>query len=165
LKAALVKDVCRATTAAPTFLPPVCFEPQTPPGNNRPQFNMIDGGIAANNPTYVGITEAIQHLSGPNPVVGNPDDKNFFKKLLVLSLGTGRHRTGYTAEVAEKWGVKDWLLYNGDTPLISSLQNASADMVDYSLSRIFNAHESTGNYLRLQVPLQRLICVNTCISH
>jgi patatin-like phospholipase/acyl hydrolase len=49
-KDVLVKDVCRATTAAPTFLPPVCFEPQTPPGNNRPQFNMIDGGIAANNP-------------------------------------------------------------------------------------------------------------------
>jgi hypothetical protein len=91
--------------------------------------------------------------------------QKYFEKLLVLSLGTGRHRTGYSAQEAEKWGVEKWLRHNGDTPLISSLQNASADMVDYNLSTIFGAHGLSSNYLRIQVPLQLLICVNTCISH
>jgi len=58
---ALVKDVCLATTAAPTFLPPVYFT--VPPSEEnkdhtkkRPEtdgiqkFNMIDGGMAVNNP-------------------------------------------------------------------------------------------------------------------
>jgi len=191
LKAALVKDVCRATTAAPTFLPPVYFtvpstedtdddtevastwdvvdkqqtvvdkqetvekekkeDPQSQAGNKTRHFNMIDGGIAANNPTHVGITKAIQY-TGDNPIVDQAD-KSSFKKLLVLSLGTGRHRTGYLAKDAKKWGVIQWLRHEGDTPLISSLQNASADMVDYNLSIIFKAHESPENYIRLQVDI------------
>jgi hypothetical protein len=91
--------------------------------------------------------------------------QKYFENLLVLSLGTGRHRTGYSADEAEKWGELKWLHHDDDTPLISSLQNASADMVDYSLSTIFEAKELSLNYLRIQVPLQLLICVNTCISH
>jgi patatin-like phospholipase/acyl hydrolase len=72
LNAALLTDVCRATTAAPTFLPPVDFTvpategkkkkkkdkkkdqtkkgPQTQAVGEIPQFNMIDGGMAVNNP-------------------------------------------------------------------------------------------------------------------
>jgi hypothetical protein len=84
-------------------------------------------------------------------------------QLLVLSLGTGRHRKGYPAEVAKRWGVINWLRYEGDTPLINSLQNASADMVDYNLSMMFKVHSE--NYLRIQVSRQLFICVNTCISH
>jgi hypothetical protein len=86
--------------------------------------------------------------------------QDYFKKLFVLSLGTGQHRKGYLAEEAKKWGVKKWLRHDSDTPLISSLQNASADMVDYNLSIMFEAHKSAGNYLRIQVPLPLLISVN-----
>jgi len=83
----------------------------------------------------------------------------------VLSLGTGRHPKGYSAEDAEEWGVVQWLRHQHDVPLLSSLENASVDMVDYNLSMIFEDHESSENYLRIQVPLQLLICLNTCISH
>jgi hypothetical protein len=85
--------------------------------------------------------------------------QDYFDKLFVLSLGTGQHRRGYSAKEAKKWGAVKWLKHNGDTPLISSLQNASADMVDYNLSIMFGAHQHAGNYLRIQVPLQLLICV------
>jgi hypothetical protein len=92
--------------------------------------------------------------------------QNSSTQLLVLSLGTGRHRKGYRAQVAKRWGVINWLRYKGDTPLINSLQNASADIVDDDLSLMFKAKSaSSANYLRIQVPLQVLICVNTCISH
>jgi hypothetical protein len=122
----------------------------------KEEFNMIDGGIAANNPTYVGVTEALRHCGND---AANPNSST---QLLVLSLGTGRHRKGYSADVAKRWGVIKWLRYDGDTPLINSLQNASADMVDYDLSVMFKDHSK--NYLRIQVPLQLLTCVNTCIS-
>lgn len=91
--------------------------------------------------------------------------QNSSTQLLVLSLGTGRHRKGYSADVAKHWGVKDWLRYKDDTPLINSLQNASADMADYELSTLFPMFKANSeNYLRIQVPLQLLTCVNTCIS-
>ncbi|CAK9222453.1 unnamed protein product, partial [Sphagnum troendelagicum] len=138
----LVKDVCRATTAAPTYLPPVYFT--VPQAANKPRhFNMIDGGIAANNPSVLWYLTQL-HMSLLFP-------QSSFKELLVLSLGTGRHRTGYLANDAKKWGVRKWLYHKGDTPLISSLQNASTDMVDYNLSTIFGAHGSKNNYIRIQV--------------
>jgi patatin-like phospholipase/acyl hydrolase len=168
LKAALVKDVCRATTAAPTFLPPAYFtvpptddkkkkeekndhtkkDPQTQAVGEILQFNMIDGGIAVNNPTYVGITQAMRHFSRGNPVKEMAYQN--FSNFLVLSLGTGQHRTRYLAKDAAKWGVINWLRHNRDVPLFSCLENASADMVDYNLSMMFNAHKSNHNYLRIQ---------------
>ncbi len=90
-----------------------------------------------------------------------------FSNFLVLSLGTGQHRTRYLAKDAAKWGVINWLRHNRDVPLFSCLENASADMVDYNLSMMFNAHKSNHNYLRIQVLLVQLfICVfDSCISH
>ena len=45
-KNAKLLDVCLSTSAAPTYLPCHEFESN---GNSR-KFNMIDGGVAANNP-------------------------------------------------------------------------------------------------------------------
>jgi patatin-like phospholipase/acyl hydrolase len=47
-----VKLVCRSTTAAPTYLPPVQFtliDTKADPPRAR-EFNMVDGGVAVNNP-------------------------------------------------------------------------------------------------------------------
>lgn len=47
-----IKLVCRATTAAPTYFPPVQFtltDNTTAPPVSR-EFNLIDGGVAVNNP-------------------------------------------------------------------------------------------------------------------
>ena len=41
---ALLSDICISTSAAPTYLPAYKFT------NNGVEFNMIDGGVAANNP-------------------------------------------------------------------------------------------------------------------
>jgi patatin-like phospholipase/acyl hydrolase len=38
-----------STSAAPTFFPPHYFETKDEIGKRRP-FNLVDGGIAANNP-------------------------------------------------------------------------------------------------------------------
>jgi patatin-like phospholipase/acyl hydrolase len=49
---ALLSDVCIATSAAPTYLPAHYFETKDPTGKVR-EFNLIDGGIAANNPVSI----------------------------------------------------------------------------------------------------------------
>ena len=49
LKNALLSDVCIGTSAASTFLPGHYFHTKDPQGNTQ-DYNLIDGGIAANNP-------------------------------------------------------------------------------------------------------------------
>lgn len=46
---ALLSDICIGTSAAPTYLPPYFFQTKDTDGNVR-EFNLIDGGVAANNP-------------------------------------------------------------------------------------------------------------------
>lgn len=44
-----IRDVCRATTAAPTYFAPYYYTSITDEGE-RIEFNLVDGGVAANNP-------------------------------------------------------------------------------------------------------------------
>lgn len=48
-KNALLSDICVSTSAAPTYLPAQYFETKYEDGRIR-SFNLIDGGVAANNP-------------------------------------------------------------------------------------------------------------------
>jgi patatin-like phospholipase/acyl hydrolase len=54
-KNARLADVCIATSAAPTYLPAHSFRTQDAAGNPH-DFELIDGGIAANNPTMVAMS-------------------------------------------------------------------------------------------------------------
>lgn len=49
LKNALLSDVCISTSAAPTYLPAHYFQTKEANGKAR-EYNLIDGGVAANNP-------------------------------------------------------------------------------------------------------------------
>lgn len=46
---ASLSDICIATSAAPTYLPAHTFETKYSTGKVR-RFDLIDGGVAANNP-------------------------------------------------------------------------------------------------------------------
>ncbi|KAG6424657.1 hypothetical protein SASPL_115076 [Salvia splendens] len=50
-KNALLSDVCLGTSAAPTYLPPHYFETKDAGGQTH-TFDLVDGGVAANNPVY-----------------------------------------------------------------------------------------------------------------
>lgn len=45
-----LSDICIATSAAPTYLPAYYFTKQDEQGKVIKEFNLIDGGVAANNP-------------------------------------------------------------------------------------------------------------------
>lgn len=82
----LMVEVAMATTAAPTFLPAFHLR------NNR----LIDGGVWANNPTLVGVVEAVSVLDRP------------LDEIRVLSLGTTDEVTHLGTELDDggwlQWG-------------------------------------------------------------
>ncbi|GJN15951.1 hypothetical protein PR202_gb02900 [Eleusine coracana subsp. coracana] len=150
LKDALLSDVCISTSAAPTYLPGHQFETEDKKGNTR-VFNLIDGGVAANNPALLAMTHVSKQI-----LLGN---KDFFPikpadygKFLVLSLGTGTAKIEerYDAVQAGKWGILSWLYNKGNTPLIDSFSQASSDLVDIHISVLFQALHSDKGYLRIQ---------------
>lgn len=84
---------------------------------------------------------------------------------MVLSLGTGQHTTGYDAKEVARWGAKDWLTNRGEVPLVDMVFNASAEMVDYNLSIIFQSQECSSNYLRIQVPIYDDLHYLACLKN
>ena len=82
-----------------------------------------------------------------------------YGRFLVISIGTGSPKSEqkYNAKMAAKWGVLGWLLHGGSTPLVDVFMQASADMVDFHISVVFQALHSEDNYLRIQVSSS-----NTC---
>ncbi|KAI5665909.1 hypothetical protein M9H77_15762 [Catharanthus roseus] len=151
-KNALLSDVCLSTSAAPTFLPSHYFETKDAQGKIR-TFDLVDGAIAANNPTLMAINYVSKQIMMGNfefvdmvPLVSN--------RMLVLSLGTGmaKYEEKYSAAQASTWGALGWVwqYHNGATPIIDAFTDASSDMVDIHVSTLFQSLHSEKNYLRIQ---------------
>ena len=47
---ALLSDICISTSAAPTYLPAYYFKTEDVAAGTVREFNLVDGGVAANNP-------------------------------------------------------------------------------------------------------------------
>ncbi|XP_020255280.1 patatin-like protein 2 [Asparagus officinalis] len=150
LKDAFLSDICISTSAAPTYLPGHEFETTDSEGNTR-SFNLVDGGVAANNPTLSAMNVVTREVFKQNPDFF-PIKPMDFGKFLVISLGTGSAKIEekFSAKDSAKWGVLGWLYNKGSTPLIDIFTQASADMVDIHASVVFQALHSQKNYLRIQ---------------
>ncbi|PWZ57309.1 Patatin-like protein 2 [Zea mays] len=115
-------NICMSTSAAPTYFPPHYFQTRDENGR-RKAFNLVDGGIAANNPVSKDIILADDDFF---PVM--PAD---YGKFMVISLGCGSNRNRrYCAKAAARWGVFSWLFKDGSAPIIDMFNSASADMYD-----------------------------------
>ncbi|XP_057777577.1 patatin-like protein 2 [Salvia miltiorrhiza] len=148
---AKLSDICISTSAAPTFLPGHKFATHDGKGSVR-KYNLIDGGVAANNPALIAVAEVTKQMfdSNVNFFHTRPSD---YPRLLTISLGTGAasmEDKRYSVNKANKWGILDWLSYKGTTPLFEIFTQAGADMVDFHISQIFQALGSQDNYLRIQ---------------
>ncbi|XP_059623831.1 patatin-like protein 2 [Cornus florida] len=137
-KNALLSDICLSTSAAPAYLPAHYFETKDADGKTR-TFDLIDGGVAANNPTLMAISHITKEI-----IMG--------KRMLVLSLGTGaaKREEKYSAATASQWGSLNWMYDNGAKPLLDVYGDASSDMVDIHVSTLFQALYAEKNYLRIQ---------------
>ncbi|XP_057500789.1 patatin-like protein 2 [Actinidia eriantha] len=149
-KNALLSDICLGTSAAPTYLPAYYFETKYENGQTR-SYDLIDGGVAANNPTLTAITHISRELlMGKFKFVDIKPMES--RNMLVLSLGTGvpKQEPKYNAAAASKWGLLNWVFHNGATPILDVYGDASSDMVDIHVSTLFRSLQNEKNYLRIQ---------------
>ncbi|OMO96216.1 Patatin/Phospholipase A2-related protein [Corchorus olitorius] len=151
LEDAPLLDVCLSTSAAPLYLPLHIFEIKSANGSSR-EFNMTDGGVAANNPTLLAISEVSKEMGLD---IGKADDKSKdCSKLLVLSLGTGSTKRYTHMNVTySDWGPFEWLLQglgDGSIPIVDVLMTANDAIADMYLSGLFQATSFKDNYLRIQ---------------
>ncbi|XP_035833592.1 patatin-like protein 1 isoform X1 [Helianthus annuus] len=147
---AQLSDICVGTSAAPTYLPAHQFQ------NGDREFNLIDGGITANNPvldwqSLVAIGEVARQVlkRDPNfPAIGPLG----YGQYLLISIGTGTEKQQplFDAKMAAKWGVLGWLVNQSSAPLIDAFTQASADLVVMYNNTVFEAFESVDNYLHIQ---------------
>ncbi|KAH0684009.1 hypothetical protein KY289_021761 [Solanum tuberosum] len=147
---AKLSDICIGTSAAPTYLPAHYFKVEDGKDNVR-EHHLIDGGVAANNPGLIAISEVSKEIFKNNPDF-YPIKPMEYGRFLVISLGTGaaKYEQKYNSSMAAKWGIVEWLLHKGSNPLIEVFTQSSADMVDYHNSVVFQALRSEDSYLRIQ---------------
>nr|BAJ93392.1 predicted protein [Hordeum vulgare subsp. vulgare]BAJ94292.1 predicted protein [Hordeum vulgare subsp. vulgare] len=145
-KNALLSDITISTSAAPTFFPAHYFETDDGNGGTR-AFNLIDGGVAANNPTLCAMSQVAEDII----VAGNGDLLG--KSYMVISIGCGTSsnpKGKYSAKDAAKWGILNWILKGGTVPILDMFSASSGDMVDIHLSVLSAALGSSHQYLRIQ---------------
>ena len=102
-----LKDVARATSAAPTFFPSA--EIKNVIANMR--YSLLDGGVGLNNPSKLVIDDIIKITQN------EANRKGYF----LLSLGTGRLRK---AAVPTNAGIKDL------SPIIDSFTESANYFVE-----------------------------------
>lgn len=114
--------------------------------------------------TLIAIGEVAKQIMKRNPDYSDIQ-KMDYGRLMVISLGTGTAKIEekYVANDAAKWGLLSWLTSDGSSPLIDVFSHASADMVDFHISVLFQALHSEKNYLRIQVRDQIAIVILTFV--
>lgn len=122
-----VRDVCRATSAAPTYFP---AHPLRVEGHD---CALIDGGVVANNPTACAIAEALRR----------DDNVDCTRDLVVVSVGSGERTRPIELRSAREWGALEWAI-----PIIDVLFDGNAESVDYIAQ-----HMVGDAYFRLQATL------------
>ncbi|XWS21156.1 hypothetical protein CRYUN_Cryun30bG0031200 [Craigia yunnanensis] len=149
-KDARLSYICIGTSAAPTYLPAHHFQTQDSTGKPN-EFDLIDGGVAANNPALDAINDVTKEILRGNPefFLIKPTD---YARFMVLSLGTGSAKSEekYHATLAAKWGLLGWLTSEHSTPLVDIFMQASSDVVDFHIATVFQALQSENSYLRIQ---------------
>ena len=126
-----MKDVARATCAAPTVFDPVRVHL---PGK-RETVSLVDGGVFANNPTMYAYVDTKTILAADND------------EFLVVSLGTGESSKSLTPEDITRWGYAQW-----SRPIIELVCDSISESVHSQMRYLLPPGEHQ-RYYRFQVDL------------
>jgi len=124
----LARDVALATSAAPTYFPPVRL-PAVPP---QPAYALVDGGVFANNPGMCAFVD---------DTTVNGDSE----RTLMVSLGTGVLTRRFAYEDAKGWGLLEWA-----PRVLDVVFDGVSDTVNYQLETLLG-----DRYHRLQAVLDK----------
>lgn len=106
----LLTQVVRATTAAPTYFPPLIMEDHC----------LIDGGVFASNPALCAYAQARTMF---------PEEHDF----LLLSLGTGLQVNKWSCANVNNWGIVGWAV-----PISDVVLNSSSASVNYQMMALIS---------------------------
>ncbi|MDB5987841.1 MAG: patatin [Nevskia sp.] len=108
-------DVAMATSAAPTYFPA---------RNSKYSANLVDGGLAANNPSVIGVIDALQFERPSKRGVHRPHlDVSGNSGPLLLSVGTGQPGPlPYDYKRMTNGGWLNWMLPIHEIVLLSQAQ-------------------------------------------
>ena len=124
-----IRDVCRATSAAPTY-----FSVAEIFSLAKTRYPLVDGGVFAHNPSLSALLEVIKSY-------------NTYKinDIWILSLGTGLSKISYNYEDFKK----KWAISIGPA-LVDIMSSSSAESTDYYLKQLFRSVNKSGNYIRIE---------------
>lgn len=117
-----VKDVARATSAAPTY-----FEAAQVENEIGTSYTLVDGGTFANNPSMVAYSEA------RTMTFENKCEYPSAKDMLIISIGTGSKSKSYPYDEVKDWGQIQWV-----KPVIEIMMSGNSEATHYHLSQIFD---------------------------
>lgn len=135
----LVRDVARATSAAPTY-----FEAARIKSLIGTPYPLIDGGVFANNPAMCAYAETRTLDFSDSDKPNKPRASDMY----MVSIGTGSVKTPYYYKNAKNWGQLEWI-----KPVIDIMMSANSETVHYQLKKLFEASEVQDNYVRMEPEL------------
>ena len=125
----LIRDVARATSAAPTY-----FEAANIDSLSQVSYSLVDGGVFANNPALCAYSEVRNARKDPKAA-----------DMMIVSIGTGSQNRPYEYADAKNWGQIGWV-----RPVIDIMMAGASETTDYHLTRMFSAVNQSDQYIRLQ---------------
>jgi patatin-like phospholipase/acyl hydrolase len=129
----LMREVARATSAAPTYFEPVKIQ-SIKKSPLHDYYALVDGGMFANNPAMCAYVQA----------------RNTFpsEEVMVVSLGTGTQFKPIYYEKAKDWGKIGWA-----STVIDILFDGSSATIHYQLDNLMNSNNQTKRYFRFDEAL------------
>lgn len=124
-----LKDVCRATSAAPTY-----FSVAEIFNLSGTRYPLVDGGVFAHNPAISALLEVLKTYG-----TFKIDDVH------ILSLGTGVAKNAYNYEDFRK----KWAIYIGPA-LVDIMTSSSSESNDYFMRQLYRSIKKSGNYIRIE---------------
>lgn len=140
-----VRDVARATSAAPTFYEPALIESEY-----GEEMAYIDGGVFANNPTLCVYAEARKMFF--SEILNNKlkPDQPTAKDMLIVSIGTGNVQEPYLYKDYKNAGGINWI-----RPILDIMMSGNAETVQYQLKQMYKTlkPKDQKDYYRLEPDL------------
>lgn len=124
-----LKDVCRATSAAPTY-----FSVAEIHSLANIRYPLLDGGVFATNPALSGLIE-----------VTKAANQTRINDIYLFSLGTGRSRRSYDYDNFKKSSAMAIV-----PALIDIMMSGVAETSDFFLRQLFSSVGKEKNYVRIE---------------
>lgn len=124
-----IRDVCRATSAAPTY-----FSVAEIYSLANVRYPLLDGGVFATNPALSGLIEVTKAFN-----------QTKINDIYLYSLGTGRSRRSYDYDHFKKSSAMAIV-----PALIDIMMSGVAETSDFFLEQLFHSVGKEQNYIRIE---------------